>query len=75
MIGHLEGICHIYVNKSANLNTAIQVIHNAKLRRTEICGAAETLLIDREYAKDNLEYCQFHYFYDPLFFYPLQKNS
>ena len=55
VIGHLEGICHIYVNKSANLNTAIQVIHNAKLRRTEICGAAETLLIDREYAKDNLD--------------------
>ncbi|MDA9651956.1 glutamate-5-semialdehyde dehydrogenase [Pelagibacteraceae bacterium] len=54
VIGHLEGICHIYVNKSANLNTAIQVIHNAKLRRTEICGATETLLIDREYAKDNL---------------------
>ena len=54
VIGHLEGICHIYVNKSANLNTAIQVIHNAKLRRTEICGAAETMLIDREYAKDNL---------------------
>ena len=54
VIGHLEGICHIYVNESANLNTAIQVIHNAKLRRTEICGAAETLLIDREYAKDNL---------------------
>jgi glutamate-5-semialdehyde dehydrogenase len=55
VIGHLEGICHIYVNESANLNTAIQVIHNAKLRRTEICGAAETLLIDREYAKDNLD--------------------
>ena len=55
VIGHLEGICHIYVNKSASLNTAIQVIHNAKLRRTEICGAAETLLIDREYAKDNLD--------------------
>ena len=55
VIGHLEGICHIYVNESANLNTAIQVIHNAKLRRAEICGAAETLLIDREYAKDNLD--------------------
>jgi len=55
VIGHLEGICHIYVNESANLNTAVQVIHNAKLRRTEICGAAETLLIDREYAKDNLD--------------------
>ena len=55
VIGHLEGICHIYVNESANLNTAIQVIHNAKLRRTEICGAAETLLIDREYAKNNLD--------------------
>ena len=55
VIGHLEGICHIYVDKSANLDTAIKIIHNAKLRRTEICGAAETLLIDEEYARDNLD--------------------
>ena len=54
IIGHLEGICHIYVNNSANLETALKIIHNAKLRRTEICGAAETLLIDQAYAKDNL---------------------
>ena len=55
VIGHLEGICHIYVDKSANLDTAIKIIHNAKLRRTEICGAAETLLIDEEYARNNLD--------------------
>ena len=54
VIGHLDGICHIYVNNSADLDTAIKIIHNAKLRRTEICGAVETLLIDEEYAKNNL---------------------
>ena len=55
VIGHLDGICHVYVNKSADLNIAIKVIHNAKLRRTEICGAAETLLIDKEFADKNLK--------------------
>ena len=54
VIGHLDGICHIYVNNSANPKIAIDIIHNAKLRRTEICGAAETLLIDKEYAEKNL---------------------
>ena len=46
-IGHLEGICHVYVNKKANLNMAINIVKNAKMRNFSICGAAETLLIDR----------------------------
>ena len=46
VIGHLEGICHIYVDKDANKKMAIKIISNAKMRRTSICGAVETLLID-----------------------------
>ena len=46
VIGHLEGLCHIYVDKDANLNMASKVIINSKLRRTSICGAVETLLIN-----------------------------
>ncbi len=46
VIGHLEGICHVYVDKSANLEMARSIVLNAKLRRTGICGAAETLLVD-----------------------------
>ena len=45
VIGHLEGICHIYLDKESDLNKAIKVILNAKMRRTSICGALETLLI------------------------------
>ena len=45
VIGHLEGICHIYLDKESNLNNATKVILNAKMRRTSICGALETLLI------------------------------
>ncbi len=48
VIGHLEGICHIYVDKSANLEMAKKIILNAKMRRTSICGAVETLLIDEK---------------------------
>tara|TARA_B100000902_G_scaffold389417_1_gene436527 strand:- start:871 stop:2112 length:1242 start_codon:yes stop_codon:yes gene_type:complete len=48
VIGHLEGICHIYLDKSANLNIAKKIIINAKMRRTSICGAVETLLIDEK---------------------------
>ncbi len=44
---HLEGICHIYVDASADPETARKVVVNAKMRRTGVCGAAETLLIDR----------------------------
>ena len=43
IIGHLEGICHTYIDKDANLNMAIRVVHNAKLRNTSICGATETI--------------------------------
>lgn len=47
VIGHLEGICHVYVHESADLDMATSIILNAKMRRTGICGAAETLLIDK----------------------------
>ncbi len=46
VIGHLEGLCHIFVDKSANLKMAQKIIINAKMRRTSICGAVETLLIE-----------------------------
>jgi glutamate-5-semialdehyde dehydrogenase len=47
VIGHLEGLCHVYVDKDADPGMARDVLLNAKLRRTGICGAAETLLVDR----------------------------
>ncbi len=47
VIGHLEGNCHVYVDRGADLRMARAIVLNAKLRRTGICGAAETLLIDR----------------------------
>ena len=47
VIGHLEGNCHVYVDRAADLNMAREIVLNAKLRRTGICGAAETLLVDR----------------------------
>ena len=50
-IGHLEGICHVYIHKKANLNMAINIVKNSKMRNFSICGAAETLLIDRECLK------------------------
>jgi glutamate-5-semialdehyde dehydrogenase len=46
VIGHLEGLCHIYVDKDADTTMATKVVANAKMRRTSICGAVETLLID-----------------------------
>ncbi len=46
VIGHLEGICHVYLHASADAEMAESVVVNAKLRRTGICGAAETLLVD-----------------------------
>ena len=51
VIGHLEGLCHIYLDKDSNLNDAIKVIINAKMRRTSICGALETLLINEKILK------------------------
>ncbi|MDC0433385.1 glutamate-5-semialdehyde dehydrogenase [Pelagibacteraceae bacterium] len=51
VIGHLEGLCHIFVDKSADLNMAKKIIINAKMRRTSICGAVETLLIEEKALK------------------------
>ncbi|MET0941580.1 MAG: glutamate-5-semialdehyde dehydrogenase [Mesorhizobium sp.] len=47
VFAHLEGICHVYIDKSAKLDMAVSLAVNAKMRRTGICGAAETLLLDR----------------------------
>ena len=47
VIGHLEGNCHVYVDRDADLRMARTIALNAKLRRTGVCGAAETLLVDR----------------------------
>ncbi len=48
VIGHLEGMCHIYVDNSSNIKMAEKIIVNAKMRRTSICGALETLLIEKK---------------------------
>tara|TARA_X000000368_G_scaffold405779_1_gene383293 strand:- start:1258 stop:2499 length:1242 start_codon:yes stop_codon:yes gene_type:complete len=53
VIGHLEGLCHIYVDKHSNLNMAKKIIINAKMRRTSICGALETLLINEKALKSH----------------------
>jgi glutamate-5-semialdehyde dehydrogenase len=47
VFAHLEGICHVYVDKAARLEMAKAIVLNAKMRRTGVCGAAETLLVDR----------------------------
>jgi glutamate-5-semialdehyde dehydrogenase len=54
VIGHLEGLCHVYVDGAADPAMAREIVLNAKLRRTGICGAAETLLVDRHSAPDVL---------------------
>ncbi len=46
VLGHLEGICHVFVERSADADKAVAIVVNAKMRRTGICGAAETLLLD-----------------------------
>ncbi len=51
---HLDGICHTYVHEKADLEMAINVVGNAKMRRPGICGATETLLIDKSIANDYL---------------------
>ncbi|MBA4782962.1 MAG: glutamate-5-semialdehyde dehydrogenase [Rhizobiales bacterium] len=55
VFAHLEGLCHIYVDRDADLAMAIDVVANSKMRRTGICGAAETLLIDRAVASSHVE--------------------
>ena len=53
-IGHLEGLCHIYLDNQYNYDTAEKLILNSKLRRTSICGAAETLLINKSVKKNDV---------------------
>jgi len=50
VLGHLEGVCHTYVHRSADPDMATSIVHNAKLRRVSVCGSTETLLIDEEAA-------------------------
>jgi glutamate-5-semialdehyde dehydrogenase len=47
VFAHLEGVCHVYVDKAADLEMAKTIVLNAKMRRTGVCGSAETLLVDR----------------------------
>ncbi len=54
VFAHLEGICHVYVDKSARLDMAKSIVLNAKMRRTGVCGAAEALLVDRAAAATHL---------------------
>jgi len=54
VIGHLEGICHVYLHASADATIARDVVLNAKMRRTGICGAAETILVDADIARQLL---------------------
>jgi glutamate-5-semialdehyde dehydrogenase len=54
VIAHLEGNCHVYVDRAADLDKALSIVTNAKLRRTGVCGAAETLLVDRAVAEKAL---------------------
>ena len=51
VIGHLEGICHVYLHEDADAEMARDIVLNAKMRRTGICGAAETILVDRAAAE------------------------
>ncbi|MBI2720005.1 MAG: glutamate-5-semialdehyde dehydrogenase [Rhizobiales bacterium] len=54
VFSHLEGVCHVYVDRAADLEMAKKIVLNAKMRRTGVCGAAETILIDRAGAAANL---------------------
>ncbi|MEM8688475.1 MAG: glutamate-5-semialdehyde dehydrogenase [Pseudomonadota bacterium] len=55
VFSHLEGICHVYVDKGAETQMAVDIAVNAKMRRTGICGAAETILVDEAGAGDHLK--------------------
>jgi glutamate-5-semialdehyde dehydrogenase len=55
VFAHLEGLCHVYVDASAELEMARQIIVNAKMRRTGVCGAAETLLLDKAAVSTHLQ--------------------
>jgi glutamate-5-semialdehyde dehydrogenase len=55
VFAHLEGVNHVYVDRAANLDMARSIVLNAKMRRTGVCGAAETLLVDRAAAATSLK--------------------
>ena len=55
VFAHLEGLCHVYIDRSAKLDMAVEVTLNAKMRRVGVCGAAETLLVDRAVADTHLK--------------------
>ena len=55
VFAHLEGVCHVYVHAPADLAMAKEIVLNAKMRRTGVCGAAETLLVDRRLAASHLQ--------------------
>jgi glutamate-5-semialdehyde dehydrogenase len=55
VIGHLDGVCHVYVDRGADLDMAMKIVLNAKMRRTGVCGSAETLLVDRGCASTHLK--------------------
>jgi glutamate-5-semialdehyde dehydrogenase len=55
VFAHLEGMCHVYVDRAADLEMAKNIVVNAKMRRTGVCGAAETLLVDRAAEKTHLK--------------------
>ena len=58
VIKHLDGICHVYVDKDADINIAQDVVFNSKMRRPGICGAAETLLIDKFHSNNAMRILQ-----------------
>ena len=51
VLSHLDGICHVYVDRDADLSKAVEIVVNSKMRRTGVCGAAETLLVDKAVAE------------------------
>ena len=55
VFAHLEGVCHVYIDKAAALDMAKTIVLNAKMRRTGVCGSAETLLVDRAVAATHLK--------------------
>jgi glutamate-5-semialdehyde dehydrogenase len=55
VFAHLEGVCHVFVDRAASLEMARKIVLNAKMRRTGVCGAAETLLVDRAVASTYLK--------------------
>ena len=54
VFAHLEGVCHVYVHAAADLDMARRIVVNAKMRRTGVCGAAETMLVDKAVADSHL---------------------